>query len=59
MSDFDSARDKVLMGAKREEFITDKDKRATAYHEIGHALVSWLTPTRWARASWVMCCARR
>ena len=42
--DFEVARDKVIMGAKREEFITDKDKRATAYHEIGHALVAWLTP---------------
>jgi cell division protease FtsH len=42
--DFESARDKVLMGAKREEFITEKDKRATAYHEVGHALVGWMTP---------------
>ena len=32
------------MGAKREEVITEKDKRATAYHEVGHALVAWLTP---------------
>ena len=44
MSDFDAARDKVLMGAKREEVITDKVKRMTAYHEIGHALVAWLLP---------------
>lgn len=44
MVDFDAARDKIIMGAKREEFITDKDKRATAYHEIGHALVGWLSP---------------
>ncbi|MBX6315606.1 MAG: ATP-dependent zinc metalloprotease FtsH [Isosphaeraceae bacterium] len=42
--DFEAARDKVIMGAKREEFITEKDKRATAYHEVGHALVGWLTP---------------
>ena len=42
--DFEAARDKVIMGAKREEFITDKDKRSTASHEIGHALVAWLTP---------------
>jgi cell division protease FtsH len=42
-SDFDAARDKLMMGAKREEFITDKDKRATAYHEVGHALVGWKT----------------
>ena len=32
------------MGAKREEVITEKDKRLTAYHEAGHALVAWLTP---------------
>jgi cell division protease FtsH len=32
------------MGAKREEVITEKDKRATAYHEVGHALVAWMTP---------------
>ncbi|RUL89634.1 ATP-dependent zinc metalloprotease FtsH [Tautonia sociabilis] len=44
MKDFDAARDKVIMGAKREEFITQKDKRATAYHEAGHALVAWMTP---------------
>src|SRR5690606_9924470 len=43
-SDFDAARDKVIMGAKREEYITQKDKRATAYHEAGHALVAWMTP---------------
>ena len=44
MADFDAARDKIIMGAKREEVITEKDKRATAYHEVGHALVAWLTP---------------
>jgi len=44
MRDFDAARDKILMGAKREEIITEKDKRLTAYHEAGHALAAWLTP---------------
>ena len=44
MDDFDAARDKILMGAKREEVITEKEKRATAYHEVGHALVAWLIP---------------
>ncbi len=44
MADFDAARDKILMGAKREEIITEEDKRSTAYHEVGHALVAWLTP---------------
>ncbi|MDR3622243.1 MAG: ATP-dependent zinc metalloprotease FtsH [Paludisphaera borealis] len=42
--DLDAALDKVILGAKREEIITDRDKRATAYHEVGHALVGWLTP---------------
>ena len=44
MDDFDAARDKVIMGAKREEIITEKEKRLTAYHEVGHALVAWLIP---------------
>ncbi|AMV37268.1 ATP-dependent zinc metalloprotease FtsH [Planctomyces sp. SH-PL62] len=42
--DLEAALDKVILGAKREEVITDRDKRATAYHEVGHALVGWLTP---------------
>jgi cell division protease FtsH len=41
--DLDAALDKVLLGAKREEVITPKDKRVTAFHEAGHALVGWLT----------------
>jgi cell division protease FtsH len=44
MRDFDAARDKIIMGAKREDIITEKDKRLTAYHEAGHALVAWMTP---------------
>ncbi len=44
MADFDYARDKVLMGAKREEVLNDREKRMTAYHESGHALLAWLTP---------------
>jgi len=44
MADFEAARDKILMGAKREEVITEKEKRATAYHEVGHALVAWWIP---------------
>ena len=43
-ADLEAALDKVILGAKREEVITEKDKRATAYHEVGHALVGWLTP---------------
>ncbi len=44
MSDFEYARDKVLMGAKREEVLSGKQKEKTAYHEAGHALVGWHLP---------------
>jgi cell division protease FtsH len=44
MDDFEWARDKVLMGPKREEVLTGKEKRMTAYHEAGHALLVWLLP---------------
>jgi len=43
-SDFDYARDKVLMGPKREEVLTGREKKMTAYHEAGHALGAWLLP---------------
>jgi cell division protease FtsH len=43
-SDFDYARDKVLMGPKREEVLTGREKKMTAYHEAGHALAAWLLP---------------
>jgi len=43
--DFEDARDKVMMGSERRSLVmTDEDKRATAYHEAGHALVALLTP---------------
>jgi cell division protease FtsH len=44
MSDFDEARDIILMGTVREETINDMEKRITAYHEAGHALVAWELP---------------
>jgi cell division protease FtsH len=45
MVDFEEAKDKVLLGAARKSLImTDEDKRVTAYHEAGHALVATLTP---------------
>jgi cell division protease FtsH len=44
MSDFEHARDKVLMGPKREEVLTGKEKEMTAYHEAGHALLAWIVP---------------
>ncbi|MCH7645497.1 MAG: ATP-dependent zinc metalloprotease FtsH [Myxococcales bacterium] len=43
--DFEDAKDKVMMGSERKSLIlSDADKRATAYHEAGHALVALLTP---------------
>ncbi|KAI1431976.1 ATP-dependent metallopeptidase HflB [Xylaria sp. CBS 124048] len=43
-SDFDWAKDKVLMGAERKSMvITAKEKEMTAYHEAGHALVNLFT----------------
>jgi cell division protease FtsH len=44
MDDFEMAKDKVLMGKERRSLIlTDEEKRTTAYHEAGHALVAKLT----------------
>jgi cell division protease FtsH len=43
--DFEFARDKVLMGAKREERTNPKERRMTAYHEAGHALIAWILPS--------------
>ena len=44
MDDFEYARDKVLMGAAREEVLTEHEKQVTAYHEAGHTLVAWKLP---------------
>ena len=42
MYDFEVAKDKVLMGAERKSMLlTEEEKRVTAYHEAGHALVSF------------------
>ncbi|SMP72195.1 cell division protease FtsH [Neorhodopirellula lusitana] len=41
MADFDYARDKILMGAKREEILQEDEKEKTAYHEAGHTLTAW------------------
>src|ERR1700678_3818192 len=45
MVDFEMSKDKVLMGAERRSLIlSDDEKRNTAYHEAGHALVAAMTP---------------
>ena len=45
MSDFEYAKDKVLMGVERKSMIvTEEEKRVTAIHEAGHALLAVLLP---------------
>ncbi len=45
MNDFEIAKDKVMMGTERKSMIiSDEEKRNTAYHESGHALVAKLLP---------------
>jgi cell division protease FtsH len=45
MVDFEEAKDKVLMGPERKSMvISEREKRTTAYHEAGHALVAKLLP---------------
>jgi cell division protease FtsH len=43
-SDFTDALEKIILGAERQVLMTPEDKRRTAYHEGGHALVGMLTP---------------
>jgi cell division protease FtsH len=43
-ADFERAADRIIIGPKREEVLGPDDKRRTAYHEAGHALVTWLEP---------------
>ncbi len=42
--DFEDALDKILMGTKREESFSAEERKITAYHEAGHALVSFKLP---------------
>jgi cell division protease FtsH len=45
MDDFESAKDKIFMGAERKSMvITPDEKRKTAYHESGHAIIGYLLP---------------
>ena len=45
MKDFESAKDKVLMGVERKSMIiSDEEKKSTSYHEAGHALIASLLP---------------
>jgi cell division protease FtsH len=43
--DFMEARDKITLGMERKSLVmTDEERRSTAYHEAGHALMAWLLP---------------
>jgi cell division protease FtsH len=45
MSEFEAAKDKVMMGAERRSMVmTEEEKTMTAYHEAGHALVGLFVP---------------
>ena len=43
-SDFTESIEKILLGAERQIVMTEEDRRRTAYHESGHALVGMLSP---------------
>ena len=44
-SDFEMAKDKLMMGVERKSMIiSDEEKKNTAFHEVGHTLVAKLTP---------------
>ncbi len=42
--DFTDALERIVLGAARSVMISDDDRRRTAYHEAGHAIVGMLTP---------------
>jgi cell division protease FtsH len=45
MIDFENAKDKVMLGTERRSLVmTEGERRSTAFHEAGHALVTWLLP---------------
>jgi cell division protease FtsH len=48
MAEFEDAKDKVMMGAERKSMaMSEEEKRLTAYHEAGHALVGLKVPSGW------------
>ncbi|MGE5251148.1 MAG: ATP-dependent zinc metalloprotease FtsH [Bacteroidota bacterium] len=44
MTDFESALDKIVLGAARPLVMSEKDRSVIAHHEAGHAVVAWFTP---------------
>ena len=52
MAEFEDAKDKVMMGAERRTLVmSDEEKKLTAYHEAGHALVALCTCLRLIRST--------
>jgi len=51
MADLEEAATKVKLGPEKKRLQTEEDRKMTAYHEAGHALVSWLCHT------WIRCTA--
>ncbi|TBW35945.1 ATP-dependent metallopeptidase FtsH/Yme1/Tma family protein [Siculibacillus lacustris] len=48
MAEFEDAKDKVMMGAERKSMaMSEEEKRLTAYHEAGHAIVGLAVPLGW------------
>ena len=45
LNEFEEAKDKVMMGAERRSMVMTEDEKLTAYHEGGHALVSFNMPS--------------
>jgi cell division protease FtsH len=46
MDDFERAKDKIMMGAERRSMVmSEKEKKLTAYHEAGHAIIGRLVPS--------------
>lgn len=46
MADFEAAKDKIMMGAERRSMVmTEDEKKLTAYHEAGHAVVAYVSPS--------------
>ena len=52
MDDLDDALEKLILGTERRILLSPEERRRTAYHEAGHAIVAMLTPgpTRCARS---------
>ncbi len=52
MSDFEDAKDKVMMGAERRSMaMSEEEKKLTAYHEAGHAVVGLNVPAGLTRST--------